>query len=628
MRILRYLDGLETEGLLEERFSYKSIRQYFEDLCESTVHQTLSDILEDKSSILSLTQKNIISGLIKDKNKKTVTRVKLLDGPNVSSFLILSLNRLLNKNIQLKAIFERADSIHRSHQEYFEEMYLETLETIAFSFSEDNLFKISYDDFIKLDIFMSEFLGSLENGSKLVQSWSSRSGKFFTRLTLNIYLDTLKIISSPVLSVALVDKKLSHSLGHESISKGWPETLLTNMNDLTSRMNSILMENTMGESLARIIEQVFKVCIFIVQISHLQHYYGQIEGLMSTVEELSKVSATIKLILRCIVLLTSKSHYEMTNPQHQVSLFTEEPGEAEKKNLWDRSGVFRMAVVRRKDSGVMEAISQIKAAQENGDIQQEVSSYLKHANTVKVEEQFINFDNKFILLESLVMCFLNCNRVNEISKCLSDLHILDESCSQIVAKVSSSVQRVTLGLILEEKVPKNTVLMCMVNRKFEEGKPKEYHQILSGVISDLESKSSFILKGAIHQADIRHLSYKMKLSILDFVLEILQDMLTKLNFSNEAFDRLAEDYTALKRVLSIAPDLTKDSDGLSQRLIELKDIIPDKQKLVDFLCQHCLSFSILFLRKISEKYFNPSETNMIRDAVRSSLSSPTSPAIK
>ncbi len=564
-------------------------------------------------------QKNILAGLLKESKKKVISRVKLIDGPNICSFVTLALDKFrLKTDSFLGLVRSLPPGLQQKLDATLKSLHSSTLFQIAFSFSEDNLLKIGYHEFIKLDLYMIGYLNTEESTADFIENWSARSRKYFARHTLNTFRETLHVVAAPSLALGLVDRRLAHGLvGGQD---GSCSLLVADTAAFTDKMNRILMESPMSDAMVKFVQQVYRLGCFSIYLQAVSRKLGATRSSQATQTEFDKIYRLLRLLLGWILKFAAKTNFEACFPQYVLNLFTEEPEEAEKKNAWDRSGVLSMANARSQHREFKKLLDSFKKTLASPELDSEVVNFLKLGASIRVEEPFSKIQNRFEKLEALVMAFLNSRRLIELAAALVDCSLLDPADQGLVVGVSNSTRRCIAGRIVEEKLSLEGVVMCMVNRKFDEKQPKEYFFILETVLKDLEAKCAYMLRGALSQTDAEDLLQVLRSTTLHFSLEVLQDMLTKVGFSSEGFERIQNDYPHIKRHLQMkATDDTKNEDLLHARVSELKEAIGDKNKLLAHLTANCLLFSNLLMRKLSEKFLSNPDLDQVKEAARKSV---------
>ena len=282
--------------------------------------------------------------------------------------------------------------------------------------------------------------------------------------------------------------------------------------------------------------------------------------------------------------------------------------------------VLSMASTRSRHREFKQLLEALRRAAGSAECDAEAVNFLKLGGAMRPEEPFDKIQNRFAKLEALVLTFLNSKRLTELCSALVDCRLLDPAQQALVCGVSRSTRSCLAARIVEEKLSLEGFVMCMVNRKFDEKQPKEYFSLLEAVLKDLEAKCSYMLRGALSQGDAEDLLAELRVAALRFALEVLQDMLTKVGFSNEGFERVQNDYPHIKRHLRLREsDDTRSEDLLHSRVCELKELIGDKNKLLAHICANCLLLSNLLMRKLSEKHLANSDLDQVKEAARKSI---------
>lgn len=619
--LLGFLADLESAGLLEPDYSRGLFEQHFEDLSTRIALLSLHEILEDRSASLSAVQKNIVAGLLKETKKKVVARTRLLDGPNIAAFLGLALQRFRLETDRLAGLIGALPAgLQQKLDPMLRSVHSATLFQIAFSFSEDNLLKLGCPEFIRLEVFMLGYPKPSEDRAAFVENWSARSRKYFARHALNTFRETLHAVAAPSLALGLVDRRLAHELGLESLADPWAAQLLAEAAAFTDRVNRVLMSSAMSEGAVKFVQQVHRLGCFSLYLGAVGRRLG--EGLCAeaTQAAFAKVASLLRLLLAWALKLCAKAGFEACFPQHVLGLFAEEPEEAERRNAWDRCGVLSMASTRSRHREFKQLLEALRRAAGSAECDAEAVNFLKLGGAMRPEEPFDKIQNRFAKLEALVLTFLNSKRLTELCSALVDCRLLDPAQQALVCGVSRSTRSCLAARIVEEKLSLEGFVMCMVNRKFDEKQPKEYFSLLEAVLKDLEAKCSYMLRGALSQGDAEDLLAELRVAALRFALEVLQDMLTKVGFSNEGFERVQNDYPHIKRHLRLREsDDTRSEDLLHSRVCELKELIGDKNKLLAHICANCLLLSNLLMRKLSEKHLANSDLDQVKEAARKSI---------
>lgn len=629
-RLTTFLESLEQEKLLEEGSVVDFIRGFYDFLCAEVVHQSLTEILEEKTNYLSITQRNIISSLIKEDRGKLIQKVKLLDGQNIMIFLThFFKNFSLKREAIRKTMLEAKSNVEYS--KIFDNQYQDTVEHLLFAFSEESVLKIDYEEFIFLDRFICHFLLSMDDGSSgLLLKWTQRSAKYCVRHTLNLFLDTIKSVSAQTYKTIHLEKTLAHILkekegleyGGESFinSTYSPKELITKFESLTEKLNTLLINNLASENFHKFVEKTHKVSSFIIHLKFLKDELTEASkvrniSIEKEMKEQEVAAKTISSILQAMVYIYIKVSYELSTPSNTISLLGEKLAEVEKRNLWDRTGLFNYSSKVTLDSSILRINQWFNSNISESSQDTEFVSYLKHAFGVKVGELTSEkIDNKFILLEAFVMTLINLSRLENLTTILTNFDLLDGGVLPTVTSAVGAIKRIIGEKIVRDKLPHDQMIMCFVNRKYEEGKEKEYQTMLKTFLTDFKSKLGYMLKGGISTEDSEKLVRDISTSVLLFLVEVFQDVVTKMNFSNDSFDRVSEEYSTCKRILGAGAPVQEAT--AIDKLGDLKESLGDKNRLLLVLKDNLFKYTDLFMRKLSDKYLTAVEIEQLKEKAK------------
>lgn len=608
-----FVEDLKREELIETTLPEKIIREYFDEMCSDMVKISLEEVLEEKSNYLTLTQGNILSGLLNEDKKKLLNKIRILDGANISIFIVHFFANFNEKRLQTAKLLCAVAAQDNIYKEIFEQHFYETIDQLLFSFNEESISKIVFEDFIIFDRFLTKFLGTLPERTNLSEKWCGRSSKYYMRHSLNLFLDTLKSVNGQTSAASYVEHKLQHPVPDRS--QDLPAELVKSFTELTIGLNQMLVKNTMSEIFHQFVQRFHKVACFLL---HLQFSCAEDPDLLDTRSEkkkqsLRKVVAMVEAILNSMLFAYLRIAFDLNSQQFQVTAITETLSDAQKRNIWDRAGLYSVYRNRTKFKSIVAINDWFDKTLANNDFESETLNYLKQVKKVKVNKTVDKLENNFNQFEHMVMAFLDMQRVKDLLKLVRPLNILNEIAQKTVEDAVIGIQSILTRSLVNDKLPLESFVMCLVNRKFEDGKAKEYIKLLVKYSQDLENRMQYVLKGCVEKKDSQEFISLSKVGLLNFVLEVYQDMLTKTTFSVENFERSHEDYQAIKKELLCSPAMTNHPDIGISKLLEIKDSLGDKTRSIKLLCENADHFSTLFARKLFDKYFTASDESTLKD---------------
>lgn len=610
-----FIEELKRESLIKSELPEMIIREYFDDMCADVVKLSLEEVLEEKSNYLSLTQGNILSGLLNEHKRKLITKVRILDGANISIFIVHFFANFNDSRLQTAKLLCAVSAEHNIYKQIYEQHFYETVEQLLFAFNEENISKISFEEFIIFDRYLTKFLSSLPESTSLAEKWYIRSSKYYMRHSLNLYLDILKSVNIQSIESSHVEHKLQHPIPARSLDI--PSELVQQFTSLTDSLNKMLVDSVMSEVFHRFIERFHKVASFLI---HLRYSRQEIVAVMDAKSDLrllnlDSVIKSVSTILNSMLFAYLKISFDLNSQQHQVTVITESLSDAQKLNIWDRNGLFSFCRNRIKYNSIVAISVWFDETLGSKEFDSEMVNYLKQIRKVKVNRTAHKLENRFSQFEYAIMAHMDMQRVRDLLAVVRPLNLLSDSAHRIVADAVSSIQLTLARSLANEKLPIESFVMCLVNRKFEDGKKKEYVKLLAKYIKDLDFRLKHVLKGCVDKPDAEEFLSFSKVSLLNFVLEVYQDMLTKTAFSNENFERSKEDYAAIKKELLCDPSLTEGPDTGIARLLEIKDSLGDKSRTIKLLSDNTNHFSTLFSRKLFDKYLKESDESLLKDSL-------------
>ena len=614
-QFFEFIEDLKRESLIKSELPEMIIREYFDDMCADVVKLSLKEVLDEKSNYLSLTQGNILSGLLNEDKRKLITKVRILDGANISIFIVHFFANFNDSRLQTAKLLCAVSAEHNIYKQIYEQHFYETVEQLLFSFNEESISKISFEEFIIFDRFLTKFLSSLPESTGLAEKWYIRSSKYYMRHSLNLYLDTLKSVNSQTIESSHVEHKLQHPIPARFLDI--PSELVQHFTSLTDSLNKMLIDSVMSEVFHRFIERFHKVASFLI---HLRYSRQEIVAVMDARSDvrllnLASVIKSVSTILNSMLFAYLKISFDLNSQQHQVTVITESLSDAQKLNIWDRNGLFSFCRNRIKYNSIVAISVWFDETLGSKDFDSEMVNYLKQIRKVKVNRTAHKLENRFSQFEYVIMAHMDMQRVRDLLAVVRPLNLLSDAAHRIVADAVSSIQLTLARSLANEKLPIESFVMCLVNRKFEDGKKKEYVKLLAKYIKDLDFRLKHVLKGCVDKPDAEEFLSFSKVSLLNFVLEVYQDMLTKTAFSNENFERSKEDYAAIKKELLCDPSLTEGPDTGIARLLQIKDSLGDKSRTIKLLSDNTNHFSTLFSRKLFDKYLKESDESLLKDSL-------------
>ena len=557
-------------------------------------------------------QKRNAKNKLKEDKKKQVSKVKILDGANISVFLVHFFTNFNTSRIRVAKLLCSATSQSNTYSASFEKNFYNTVDGLLFAFNEESLSKIEFEDFIVLDRYLAKFLTSLPETNQLAEKWLQRSSRYYIRHSLNYFLATLKEVSCQNLASCHLENKLTDPA--DSRSQELPDFLMEKYKTLSKELNQMLLERTMSETFHKFIERLHKVVCFLIQLQTLESEVTSPDHHVKDKhqESTTKVCRTIEVILASMLFVYLRFTFALNNPHHLISVIVEDQVEAEKKNIWDRSGLFNFNRLRIKYKCILDLEQWLTKAANNPDFDHETLSYLKQLKNTKVDFESQKTDNKFGHFENTIKTFLDTQRFKELIELLKKMNMIEDAVGVYCFEAIRSIQSCLSRTLIAEKLPIESLVMCLVSRKFEPSKPKDYIVAMGQYLKSLEDRLHYAAKGGVAEEDRKFFVYLSKQGLLNFSLEVFQDMLTKTSFSSDQFDKIAEDYNLIKQAIGCAPDDTHLSDLTSMKLLEVRDSLGDKTRTLQNLAKYGYLFSTLFSRKLFDKFMTPADTEQLK----------------